>query len=191
MHGKPESWGNSTAEDTRFIFDEAFALNHAAVYRAAYAIVCDGGLAEDITQEVFLRLFRVYEQDSDLAPKGELLRPWLLRVTINCARNTIRGRSRASVRDEAFTLSSLQRQAPATPDLEHEKKIEIKEARQALSRVREPMRSCLLLKYQGFSYREIAEILSLNEANVGSLVARGRKEFMGIYGKAGLNEIAI
>jgi len=47
------------------------------------------------------------------------------------------------------------------------------------------MRSCLLLKQQGLSYREIAQALSLNEANVGSLIARGRKEFARVYGKFG------
>jgi len=47
------------------------------------------------------------------------------------------------------------------------------------------MRSCLLLKQQGLSYREIADSLSLKETNVGSLVARGRKEFARVYGKIG------
>src|SRR5260221_6748652 len=41
---------------------------------------------------------------------------------------------------------------------------------------RSPMRSCLLLKQQGLSYREISQTLSIRETSVGSLVARGRKE---------------
>jgi RNA polymerase sigma-70 factor (ECF subfamily) len=47
------------------------------------------------------------------------------------------------------------------------------------------MRSCLLLKQQGLSYREIADALSINEASVGSLIARARKEFARLYGKIG------
>jgi DNA-directed RNA polymerase specialized sigma24 family protein len=47
------------------------------------------------------------------------------------------------------------------------------------------MRSCLLLKQQGLSYREIADTLSIKETNVGSLVARGRKQFARVYGKIG------
>jgi DNA-directed RNA polymerase specialized sigma24 family protein len=47
------------------------------------------------------------------------------------------------------------------------------------------MRSCLLLRHQGLSYREIANTLSVKETNVGSLVARGRKEFARVYGKIG------
>jgi DNA-directed RNA polymerase specialized sigma24 family protein len=41
------------------------------------------------------------------------------------------------------------------------------------------------MKQQGLTYKEIATALSLNEANVGSLIARGRKEFVRVYGKIG------
>ena len=65
-------------------FDEAFTLHHRAVFRTARAVLRDAGLAEDVTQEVFLRLYR----NLDSTPGDELLRPWLLRVTLNVARNT-------------------------------------------------------------------------------------------------------
>jgi len=45
------------------------------------------------------------------------------------------------------------------------------------------MRSCLLLRQQGLSYREIAQTLSLKENYVGSLVARARKDFVRAVGK--------
>ena len=70
-------------------------------------------------------------------------------------------------------------------EADYERRAEIEEARRALGQIKEPMRSCLLLKQQGLSYREIAQTLSLNETNVGSLIARGRKEFMRVYGKIG------
>ena len=71
------------------------------------------------------------------------------------------------------------------PEEDYERRLEIEEARRALDKIKEPMRSCLLLKQQGLSYREIAETLSLRETNVGSLVARGRKQFARVYGKIG------
>jgi DNA-directed RNA polymerase specialized sigma24 family protein len=70
-------------------------------------------------------------------------------------------------------------------DADYERRTEIEEARRALEKIEEPMRSCLLLKQQGLSYREIAATLSVNETYVGSLVARGRKEFARLYGKIG------
>jgi RNA polymerase sigma-70 factor (ECF subfamily) len=164
-------------------FDEAFTLHHRSVFRTARAIVHDAGLAEDVTQEVFLRLYR----NLDSTPGEELLRAWLLRVTMNVARNTLRGQSRATAREDEYA-----KMAEATgwftvtaPEEDYERRTEIEEARRALDKIREPMRSALLLKQQGLSYREIANALSLNETNVGSLIARGRKEFVRLYGKIG------
>lgn len=164
-------------------FDEAFMLHHRAVYRTARALLRDPALAEDITQEVFLKLYRRL----DLAPPAEQLRAWLLRVTINLARNTMRGESRSSAREEEFAkrAAATGAQVANAPDCEYERRKEIEEARRALDKIKEPMRSCLLLKQQGWSYREIAVALSVNETSVGSLVARGRKEFVRVYGKIG------
>ena len=163
-------------------FDEVFTLHHRAVYRTAYALVRDAGLAEDVTQEVFLRFYR--HQDS--APTDELLRPWLLRVAINTAHNTLRGRRRAFAREEEFAKAAVGNGvAAAKLDDEYERRIEIEEARRTLDRIGEPARTCLLLKQQGLSYREIAAAARVSEGNVGSIIARGRKEFMRLYGKIG------
>src|ERR671913_1797708 len=94
-------------------FDEAFTLHHRAVYRTARAVVRDSALAEDVTQEVFLRLYR----NLDATPGEDLLRAWLLRVTLNVARNTLRGQSRSMVRDNEYhkttTDGSVATEAPA------------------------------------------------------------------------------
>jgi RNA polymerase sigma-70 factor (ECF subfamily) len=163
-------------------FDEAFTLHHRAVFRAAHSVVRDSGLAEDITQEVFLRLYK----NLDSTPGEELLRPWLLRVTINVALNTIRGQNRSVAREQQYVKQGEvhSNHAPA-PIVELERRAEIEEARRTLEKIREPMRSCLLLKHQGLSYKEIAATLDVNESNVGSMVARGRKEFARLYGKIG------
>lgn len=163
-------------------FDEAFTLHHRAVFRTARAVVRDSALAEDVTQEVFLRLYR----NLHATPGEDLLRAWLLRVTLNVARNTVRGHTRSMVRDNEYQKSSTDNGfAIEAPEEDYERRVAIEEARRALEKIKEPMRSCLLLKQQGLSYREIANSLSLKETNVGSLVARGRKEFARVYGKIG------
>ena len=98
-------------------FDEAFMLHHRAVYRAAYALVRDAGLAEDVTQEVFLKLYH----HLDSLKGEEHLRPWLLRVASNVALNTIRGRSRAVAREDEFArgvVGTDWRTAPLEADYE-------------------------------------------------------------------------
>jgi RNA polymerase sigma factor (sigma-70 family) len=163
-------------------FDEAFTLPHRAVFRTARAVVRDSALAEDVTQEVFLRLYR----NLNSTPGEDLLRAWLLRVTLNVARNTLRGQSRSMIRDNEYQKSTTETGFFVdAPEEDYERRLAIEEARRALDKIKEPMRSCLLLKQQGLSYREIATSLSLKETNVGSLVARGRKEFARVYGKIG------
>ena len=168
------------AEAPMLSFDEAFTLHHRAVFRTARAVLRDPGLAEDVTQEVFLRLYR----NLDSTPGDELLRPWLLRVTLNVARNIIRGNSRSLARDTVYARDAIG-DGWVAPEEDYERRLEIEEARRALDKISEPMRSCLLLKQQGLSYREIAETLSIKETNVGCLVARGRKQFARCYGKIG------
>src|ERR1044072_6805401 len=164
-------------------FDEAFTLHHRAVFRTARAVVRDSAIAEDVTQEVFLRLYR----NLNATPGEELLRAWLLRVTLNVARNTLRGQSRSMGRDYEYHRSQTIETGICAdaPEEDYERRMAIEEAPRALKKIKEPMRSCLLLKQQGLSYREIATSLSLKETNIGSLVARGRKDFARVYGKIG------
>jgi len=168
----------SQAEGQKAIsFDEAFTLHHRAVFATARAILRDAAVAEEVTQDVFLKFYP--HQDS--APGGDLLRPWLLRVAINESRNAIRTRNRSLARDAAYQKTRQEVAAEFEPDSSQQ----LEAARRALDKIKEPMRSCLLLRQQGLSYREIAQTLSLKDNYVGSLVARARKEFTRTYGKIG------
>lgn len=161
-------------------FEEAFTLHHRTVFRAARSVLHDAALAEDVTQEVFIRLYN--HQDS--IKNQEMLRPWLIRVALNLAKNTIRGNIRANTRDENYVKETVENSVFSV-ESEYEQASEVNEIRKALGKVKEPLRSCLVLKQQGLSYREIAESLSLNETSIGTYVARARAEFMRFYGKAG------
>jgi RNA polymerase sigma factor (sigma-70 family) len=161
-------------------FEEAFTLHHRTVFRAARSVVQDAGLAEDVTQEVFIRLYK----HIDTLPNLEMLRPWLIRVALNAAKNTLRGNIRANTRDENYVKETVGNSIFSV-ETEYEQKTEVSEINRALNKVKEPLRSCLVLKQQGLSYREIAESLSLNESSIGTYVARARAEFMRFYGKVG------
>ncbi len=165
-------------------FEEAFTLHHRTVFRTARSVVRDAGLAEDVTQEVFIRLYK----HIDTLPDLEMLRPWLIRVALNVARNTLRGNIRANTRDENYVKEAVGNSVFSV-ESEYEQKSEVSEINRALSKVKEPLRSCLVLKQQGLSYREIAESLSLNETSIGTYVSRARAEFMRFYGKVGRDSI--
>lgn len=164
----------------KIVFDEAFTLHHRTVFRAARSVVQDSMLAEDVTQEVFLRL----HNNLDAISNEEMLRPWLIRVALNVARNTVRGNIRANTREENY-VKDTDETSETTVEKDFEQRERAREVHRALSLIKEPLRSCLVLRQQGLSYREIADSLSLNESSIGTFVARARQEFVRHYGKIG------
>ena len=101
-------------QETSLSFDEAFTLHHRAVFATARGVVRDTALAEEITQEVFLKLYRHF----DSKPNDELLRAWLLRVTLNEARNMLRGQNRSRARDTTYQRKTDQ----PGPQVEYEER---------------------------------------------------------------------
>ena len=161
-------------------FEEAFALHHRTVFRAARSVVQDAGLAEDVAQEVFIKLYKHLGTMSD----QEMLRPWLIRVALNEAKNALRTKIRANNRDENYVKGTVDASVFSVED-EFEEKAGVSEINRALGKIKEPLRSCLMLKQQGLSYKEIAKSLDLNETSIGTYVACVRAEFMRFYGKVG------
>ena len=71
---------------------EALVREHqTAMFRLAYLLLADAGEAEDVTQEAFVRAFRALDGFDETRP----LRPWLLSVSANLARNRRRSIGRA------------------------------------------------------------------------------------------------
>ena len=165
-------------------FEEAFALHHRTVFRAARSVVQDAAIAEDVTQETFLRLYKNQDSITD----SEMLRPWLIRVAINVAKNTVRGNIRANTRDENYVKDTGEVTAQSV-EIDYEEYSGVNEIYRALNKIKEPLRSCLLLKQQGLSYKEIAGSLELNESSIGTFIARARQEFARFYGKIGKDTI--
>jgi len=170
----------AAAQTEKIVFDEAFMLHHRTVFRAARSVVRESGLAEDVTQEVFLRLHRHIDSIDNL----EMLRPWLIRVALNLAKNTLRTKFRANTREENY-VKDTDDGGTFSVESDFEQREAVNEVNRALNKIKEPLRSCLILRQQGLSYREIAESLSLNETSIGQFVARGRTEFVRLYGKIG------
>ena len=174
-----EHTASAEAKD-RIGFEEAFSLHHRTVFRAARSVVRDSGLAEDVTQEVFIKLYK----HMDSLPNLEMLRPWLIRVALNLAKNTVRGNIRANTREENYVKETGDTSITHV-EMDYEDVEGVNDIYKALNKVKEPLRSCLILKQQGLSYKEIASSLELNESSIGTFVARARAEFARYYGKVG------
>ncbi len=157
----------------------AFATLHeryrAQVYRIALGIVGHHEDAEDICQEVFLRL----HQHPPTVSEPKSLASWLARVTANTALNLLRSRRRARF----HWLRWLRFERPSQPVTRHEEaSVETTLlVRSVLERLPERDRVLLALRTSGLSYEEIAEIVGIRPSSVGTLLARAERRFRTQY----------
>jgi RNA polymerase sigma-70 factor (ECF subfamily) len=132
------------------------------IYRMALAIVGDSGLAEETTQEVFLKAWRAFPSyDGRAAPST-----WLYAI----ARNTCLSVARAQSYRRTTPLDAVpEPMAPggSAPDLA---------LQQCLSRLPDPLRSVVtLFYYEDRSIREVAAMLDMPEGTVKSHLHHARR----------------
>lgn len=152
------------------LFDE-FAR---AVYNHAYRLTGDWSVAEDVVSLTFLEAWRLRGR---IDPEGGSLRPWLLGVATNVARNVRRASRR---HDDA--LARMPR-AEAVPDFADDVVRRIADAerlggvRAAFSRLRRQEQDVLALcVWAGLEYAEAAEALGVPVGTVRSRLSRARKK---------------
>ena len=135
------------------------------VTRTAFSYLKNISDAEDITQEVFLILLQSNRDFED----DEHLKAWLIRVTINKCKNHLKSRWFKNRRQLPEDLSYM-------PDEENE----MLQAVLSLSdKYRIPIH---LYYYEGYSIKEISEILDEPIATVGTRLARGRSQLKKLIG---------
>lgn len=124
--------------------------------------------AEDLAQETFVK---VYDQARRYEPAGRF-RSWLLRIAGNRARSALRRRK--VLRWVSFDRASHDRASPQDdPGRRLERRETAERVRAAVAELPERQRAAVVLKrFQGLSYREIAEILDTTDAAVESLLQR-------------------
>lgn len=138
--------------------EEAYNVCGPAVYRLAMVYLGRPADAEDVTQEVFLRLYCRAPVFAD----GEHQKRWLLRVTANLCRDQLRSfwRKRVTALDDALPAASPAEQ----------------EALTAVMALPEQYRLPIHLHYyEGYSVAEIAEVLKLGQSAVKMRLKRGRE----------------
>ena len=130
--------------------------------------------AEDLAQEIFLRVYRSLHR-FDLST-GFL--PWLVRVSRNLCIDEYRSRAREKASlvgeepDPERTRDTRPGPLQDLADRELEERV-----RRGLERIPEDLRTAVILRdLQGLSYTEIAEALELPEGTVKSRIHRGRLE---------------
>lgn len=140
------------------------------VLRFSFFYLGDRQRAEDVTQDVFVRLLT---HAPDLAPGKE--KAWLLKVAMNRCRDIWRAAwvKRVVLGSPAMELT------PAPGNMEDS--LERQELLAAVRKLPADFRDAVLLHYyQGYAINEIAEMLNVPEGTISSRLSRGRKKLQEI-----------
>lgn len=147
---------------------DLFHRFYPALCRKMTYMLGDSSLAEDVAQEAFLRLHLAPPNDPERAGG------WLFRVAGNLAVNHLRSEK-----------SRLRREARVGADQPGEmtseeiviRKEEAEMVHQVLNSLGERDRTCLIMKFSGFSYDEIARAIGVKKSSVGTIIARAQARF--------------
>ena len=145
---------------------DAYAAFHEELFSFLCSATRDREVAEDLLQELFLRLIR--EERAGRIP--ELVRPWLYRVASNLVID--RGRRLATGRRWLDRLVCPEQAEPADARLLRREKTQSIE--RALEHVSADARVALLMSGNGFSGEEIASAIGRSHSATRSLMSRAR-----------------
>jgi len=159
-------------------FQELVERNHARVLGLIYRFISDASDAEDLTQEVFLRIYRARKTYKPTAKFST----WMFRITANVSLNALR--SRANRKDDVSIdqVTDFGDGPRAMPDPDtkmpdhdlHREELQTK-VREAIAELPEKQQVAVVLnKYEGMSYAEIADTIGCSTMAVKSLLARAR-----------------
>jgi len=159
-------------------FQELVERNHSRVIGLIYRFISDAADAEDLAQEVFLRIYRARKTYKPTAKFST----WMFRITANVSLNALRSRANRKddvsidqVSDFGDGPRAMPDPASEMPDHNlHRQELHAK-VREAVADLPEKQQVAVVLnKYEGMSYAEIADTIGCSTMAVKSLLARAR-----------------
>jgi RNA polymerase sigma-70 factor (ECF subfamily) len=145
--------GNRSALRQRIT--QVFELLRDPVYRYLFRVLDSRDEAEDLTQEVFLRLYAHLQKGHAVTN----VRAWVFRVAHNLAIDQQRKKIRLEPMDPAVQGEASDPAPGADKNVLHDEKY--RRLQQALASLSSQERHCLELRAEGLSYKEIADIVEM------------------------------
>jgi RNA polymerase sigma-70 factor, ECF subfamily len=168
-------------QDDQAAFAELVARFQHRLVGVMHHLVGTAEEAEDLAQEVFLRVFRTRKK---YTPKAKFS-TWLFTIANNLALNALRDRARKrhlplELRDSGSLAQhpnvplASHRDAPPTQNIQQQELAGV--VRRALDELNERQRVAVVLnKFEDMGYAEIAEVMGLSAKAVKSLLCRARE----------------
>jgi RNA polymerase sigma factor (sigma-70 family) len=154
-------------------FETIFLEHWSRVHGFLQNLVGDHDEAEDLALEAFMRLYKnPVLMDPEFKAGG-----WLHQVAVHLGLNSIRGRKRREHYELKATQSEALNQDETSLDQLQVAREDQNRTRQVLSEMNPRQAQLLILRYSGFSYREIASALNLAVTSIGPLLVRAEDEF--------------
>ena len=163
LHGDQAAW------------EQIVRLYWRKVFNVAYKFVGRHDMAEDLTQDVFLKLYK----SLNTFDRRANFQTWLISVSRNLCidhyRSVRKERETVNQDVDASELSPISTDTPADRQLEQRDRVVL--LRQALDKLAPTLRSAVMLRdIHELTYQEIADQLHLPEGTVKSRINRGRTE---------------
>ncbi len=155
-------------------FERIYRAASGFVYTLALGIVRRPEEAAEVTQDVFMKVYRSLKNFRNESS----LRTWIYRIAVNTSLNA---RKRKAVTGQRETTFDENVHVPETvPDGTHGRG---ELARYLLSQLTPDHRAVLLLReMEGLSYQEIAEVLQININTVRTRIIRARRALLALAG---------
>ena len=168
-------------DDSAFAFEELMLRYQNRVVTVLEHLVGRRDLAEDLAQDVFLRVYRARKR---YVP-GAKFSTWLFTITNNVASNALRSQARRrevnwkgrpGESSSAHALDEIALAASGSMPARQMDKAEMRDiVRQAISTLNERQRMAVLLsKFENMSYEDIAEAMQMTPQAIKSLLSRAR-----------------
>ena len=147
-------------------FEEIYQTYKNTILRTCYMILKDYQLAEDATQDVFVK---VYYKLHTFKAKSEI-KTWITRIAINVCKSKMRTRSYSeAVNSEFVTIHS-----DSTTENKPENRLVILEA--VMNLPRDLREVTVLFYYQEFRQKEISKILKIPETTVAYRLRKSKEQ---------------
>ncbi len=160
---EPRGTNSSTVEAD---VEQAYGDTRAAVCSYLLWLGVPAAQAQEVTQEVYLRLYQTMRKGEQILN----LRAWLFRVAHNLGLN-VRSREKAfrAMSPDWERLTDITVESPERRMLDREK---VRLVQSALGSLSQQQRNCLYLRTEGLRYREIADVMGVSTSTVNEFLRR-------------------